>query len=88
MGRRGQSGNGGGGDVGVLLDTAVRGVVTAPEEGLDLALDTGASLLAASARLWPSGEPGGAGSRRHGGRPVLVHAAGARRTWCGWCGAT
>ncbi|CAN3981197.1 DUF2786 domain-containing protein [Kitasatospora purpeofusca] len=54
MGRRGQGGNGGGGDVGVLLDTAVRGVVTAPEEGLDLALDTGASLLAASAGLWPA----------------------------------
>ncbi len=52
MGRRGQGG-GGGGDVGALLDTAVRGVVTAPEEGLDLALDTGASLLAASAGQWP-----------------------------------
>ncbi|MFB6892087.1 DUF2786 domain-containing protein [Kitasatospora sp. NPDC056327] len=52
MGRRGQGG--GGGDAGALLETAVRGVVTASEEGLDLALDTGASLLAASAGHWPA----------------------------------
>ncbi|GAB7182542.1 DUF2786 domain-containing protein [Kitasatospora sp. Ki12] len=41
-----------GGDAGPLLEQAVRSVVTAPEEGLDLALDTGASLLAASAGQW------------------------------------
>ncbi|MFF7454824.1 DUF2786 domain-containing protein [Kitasatospora sp. NPDC008115] len=33
---------------------AVREVVTAPDERLDLALDTGASLLAASAGQWPA----------------------------------
>ncbi|MGW4893271.1 DUF2786 domain-containing protein [Kitasatospora sp. NPDC004240] len=37
-----------------LLEQAVRQVVTAPEEGLDLALDTGASLLAASPGQWPA----------------------------------
>ncbi|MFF7990046.1 DUF2786 domain-containing protein [Kitasatospora xanthocidica] len=48
MGERAQQG----GDAGPLLEQAVRSVVTAPEEGLDLALDTGASLLAASAGQW------------------------------------
>ncbi|MFB7472196.1 DUF2786 domain-containing protein [Kitasatospora sp. NPDC056184] len=52
MGRQKQGG--GGGDVGPLLETAVRGAVTASEEALDLALDTGASLLAASAGQWPA----------------------------------
>ncbi|MET8697621.1 DUF2786 domain-containing protein [Kitasatospora sp. NPDC004723] len=54
MGRRKQQDGGGGGEAGALLEMAVRGVVTAPEEGLDLALDTGASLLAASAGQWPA----------------------------------
>ncbi|MER7702766.1 DUF2786 domain-containing protein [Kitasatospora sp. NPDC097605] len=54
MGRRKQQGGGGGGEAGALLEMAVRGVVTAPEEGLDLALDTGASLLAASPGQWPA----------------------------------
>ncbi|MFJ9457297.1 DUF2786 domain-containing protein [Kitasatospora sp. NPDC101447] len=48
MGKRTQQG----GDAGPLLEQAVRSVLTAPEEGLDLALDTGASLLAASAGQW------------------------------------
>ncbi|MEV7772041.1 DUF2786 domain-containing protein [Kitasatospora sp. NPDC086791] len=48
MGKRAQQG----GDAGPLLEQAVRSVLTAPEEGLDLALDTGASLLAASAGQW------------------------------------
>ncbi|MFI6153367.1 DUF2786 domain-containing protein [Kitasatospora sp. NPDC051170] len=38
---------------GALLDTAVRAVLTAPDEMLDVALDTGASSLAASADRWP-----------------------------------
>ncbi|MEV6972907.1 DUF2786 domain-containing protein [Kitasatospora sp. NPDC093806] len=52
MGRRKQGG--GGGDAGGLVEQAVRAVVVAPEEGLDLALDTGASLLAASPGQWPA----------------------------------
>ncbi|MEU8511814.1 DUF2786 domain-containing protein [Kitasatospora sp. NPDC048722] len=51
MGKRAQQG---GGDVGPLLEQAVRSVLTAPDEMLDLALDTGASLLAASAGQWPA----------------------------------
>ncbi|RGD60143.1 DUF2786 domain-containing protein [Kitasatospora xanthocidica] len=49
MGERAQQA----GTAGPLLEQAVRSVVTAPEEALDLALDTGASLLAASAGQWP-----------------------------------
>ncbi|MFJ4185747.1 DUF2786 domain-containing protein [Kitasatospora sp. NPDC089509] len=49
MGKRAQQGDG---NAGPLLEQAVRAVLTAPEEGLDLALDTGASLLAASAGQW------------------------------------
>ncbi|MBO1413402.1 DUF2786 domain-containing protein [Streptomyces sp. FH025] len=37
-----------------MLEQAVRSVLTAPEDGLDLALDTGASLLAASDGQWPA----------------------------------
>ncbi|MER7579484.1 DUF2786 domain-containing protein [Kitasatospora sp. NPDC097691] len=48
MGKRAQQA----GDAGPLLEQAVRSVLTAPEEALDLALDTGASLLAASAGQW------------------------------------
>ncbi|MFJ9840621.1 DUF2786 domain-containing protein [Kitasatospora sp. NPDC101155] len=48
MGKRTQQG----GNAGPLLEQAVRSVLTAPDEGLDLALDTGASLLAASAGQW------------------------------------
>ncbi|MEV7021305.1 DUF2786 domain-containing protein [Kitasatospora sp. NPDC093558] len=51
MGKRAQQG---GGDAGPLLEQAVRSVLTAPDERLDLALDTGASLLAASAGQWPA----------------------------------
>ncbi|MEU7091099.1 DUF2786 domain-containing protein [Kitasatospora aureofaciens] len=51
MGKRAQQGDG---NAGPLLEQAVRSVLTAPEEGLDLALDTGASLLAASAGQWPA----------------------------------
>lgn len=51
MGKRAQQGDG---NAGPLLEQAVRPVLTAPEEGLDLALDTGASLLAASAGQWPA----------------------------------
>ncbi|MFE2410635.1 DUF2786 domain-containing protein [Kitasatospora sp. NPDC059408] len=51
MGKRAQQG---GGDAGPLLEQAVRSVLTAPDELLDLALDTGASLLAASAGQWPA----------------------------------
>ncbi|WP_051830202.1 MULTISPECIES: DUF2786 domain-containing protein [Streptomyces] len=50
MGKRAQQG----GDAGPLLEQAVRSVLTAPDEGLDLALDTGASLLAASVGGWPA----------------------------------
>ncbi|MFJ8626294.1 DUF2786 domain-containing protein [Kitasatospora sp. NPDC093550] len=50
MGKRAQQG----GDAGPLLEQAVRSVLTAPEEGLDLALDTGASLLAAAPGQWPA----------------------------------
>ncbi|MER7667900.1 DUF2786 domain-containing protein [Kitasatospora sp. NPDC096128] len=51
MGKRAQQGDG---NAGPLLEQAVRPVLTAPDEGLDLALDTGASLLAASAGQWPA----------------------------------
>ncbi|MEU4581542.1 DUF2786 domain-containing protein [Kitasatospora aureofaciens] len=51
MGKRAQQGDG---NAGPLLEQAVRSVLTAPEEGLDLALDTGASLLAATAGQWPA----------------------------------
>ncbi|WP_051709238.1 DUF2786 domain-containing protein [Streptomyces sp. NRRL S-350] len=50
MGKHAQQG----GDAGPLLEQAVRSTLTASEEGLDLALDTGASLLAASAGQWPA----------------------------------
>lgn len=50
MGKRAQQG----GDAGALLEQAVRSVLTAPDDTLDLALDTGASLLAASAGQWPA----------------------------------
>lgn len=40
--------------VGGLLEQAVHRVVAAPAEGLDLALDTGASLLAAAPAQWPA----------------------------------
>ncbi|MEV7183017.1 DUF2786 domain-containing protein [Kitasatospora sp. NPDC093102] len=49
MGKRAQQT----GTAGPLLEQAVRSVLTAPEDALDLALDTGASLLAASAGQWP-----------------------------------
>ncbi|MFH9351722.1 DUF2786 domain-containing protein [Kitasatospora sp. NPDC017646] len=52
MGKRAQ--RQGDGNAGPLLEQAVRSVLTVPEEGLDLALDTGASLLAASAGQWPA----------------------------------
>ncbi|MFF1871790.1 DUF2786 domain-containing protein [Kitasatospora herbaricolor] len=39
--------------VGGLLEQAVHRVVAAPAEGLDLALDTGASMLAAAPGQWP-----------------------------------
>ncbi|MFI9363639.1 DUF2786 domain-containing protein [Kitasatospora sp. NPDC053057] len=52
MGKRAQQQ--GDGNAGPLLEQAVRSVLTAPEEGLDLALDTGASLLAASVGQWPA----------------------------------
>lgn len=49
MGKRSQQGGtGANGSAGPLLEQAVRAVLTAPDDGLDLALDTGASLLAAS----------------------------------------
>ncbi|MEU4113087.1 DUF2786 domain-containing protein [Kitasatospora sp. NPDC028055] len=51
MGKRAQQGDG---NAGPLLEQAVRSVLTVPDEGLDLALDTGASLLAASAGQWPA----------------------------------
>ncbi|MFE6052043.1 DUF2786 domain-containing protein [Kitasatospora sp. NPDC056446] len=51
MGKRAQQD---GGDAGALLEQAVRAVLTAPDDRLDLALDTGASLLAASAGQWPA----------------------------------
>ncbi|MFJ2776064.1 MULTISPECIES: DUF2786 domain-containing protein [unclassified Kitasatospora] len=55
MGKRRQHGGAGAnGSAGPLLDQALRAVLTAPEDGLDLALDTGASLLAASAGQWPA----------------------------------
>ncbi|MFF2349206.1 DUF2786 domain-containing protein [Kitasatospora sp. NPDC058115] len=54
MGRRKQGGGGSGEDAGALLESAVWLVVTAPEEELDLSLDTGASSLAASAGRWPA----------------------------------
>jgi hypothetical protein len=50
VGKRAQQG----GNAGPLLEQAVRSVLTAPDEGLDLALDAGASLLAASAGQWPA----------------------------------
>ncbi|MEV8323263.1 DUF2786 domain-containing protein [Kitasatospora sp. NPDC056731] len=52
MGKRAQQDGDGG--AGPLLEQAVRSVLTAPDETLDLALDTGASLLAASAGQWPA----------------------------------
>ncbi|WP_329488153.1 DUF2786 domain-containing protein [Kitasatospora sp. NBC_01246] len=52
--RRQQGGTGADGSAGPLLEQAVRAVLTAPDEGLDLALDTGASLLAASPAQWPA----------------------------------
>ncbi|MFD5465612.1 DUF2786 domain-containing protein [Kitasatospora sp. NPDC127059] len=51
MGKRAQQGDG---NAGPLLEQAVRSVLTAPDDALDLALDTGASLLAASAGQWPA----------------------------------
>ncbi|MFJ3791733.1 DUF2786 domain-containing protein [Kitasatospora sp. NPDC090091] len=55
MGRRRQQGQAGAdGGAAPLLDQAVRAVLTAPEDGLDLALDTGASLLAAAPAQWPA----------------------------------
>ncbi|RKT17371.1 uncharacterized protein DUF2786 [Streptomyces sp. 1114.5] len=71
MGKRAQQG----GDAGPLLEQAVRSVLTAPDEGLDLALDTGASLLAASPGQWPAVS-----------RALLVHADTAvGRCWsAGW----
>ncbi|WP_234326966.1 DUF2786 domain-containing protein [Streptomyces sp. NRRL WC-3742] len=48
MSRRAEQGEG----AGALLDAAVRAVLTAPDEMLDVALDTGASSLAASADRW------------------------------------
>ncbi|MFE4516787.1 DUF2786 domain-containing protein [Kitasatospora sp. NPDC056783] len=64
-----------GGNAGPLLEQAVRSVLTAPDDGLDLALDTGASLLAASAGQWPAVS-----------RAVLAHADTAvGRCWsAGW----
>ncbi|MFJ9693481.1 DUF2786 domain-containing protein [Kitasatospora sp. NPDC101183] len=50
MGRRTEQGGEG---AGALLDGAVRAVLTAHDEVLDVALDTGASSLAASAERWP-----------------------------------
>ncbi|MFI6845513.1 DUF2786 domain-containing protein [Kitasatospora sp. NBC_00085] len=50
--QQGQAGADGG--AGPLLAQAVAAVVTAPQERLDLALDTGASLLAASPGQWPA----------------------------------
>ncbi|MDH6704600.1 hypothetical protein P3T27_001303 [Kitasatospora sp. MAA19] len=52
MGKRAQQDGDGG--AGPLLEQAVRAVLTASDEALDLALDTGASLLAASAGQWPA----------------------------------
>ncbi|MFF1903408.1 DUF2786 domain-containing protein [Kitasatospora sp. NPDC058218] len=53
MGKRSQQGGtGANGSAGPLLEQAVRAVLTAPDDGLDLALDTGASLLAASPGQW------------------------------------
>ncbi|MGV9265365.1 DUF2786 domain-containing protein [Kitasatospora sp. NPDC003701] len=53
MGKRSrQGGTGADGSAGPLLEQAVRAVLAAPDEGLDLALDTGASLLAASPGQW------------------------------------
>ncbi|GAA2978172.1 DUF2786 domain-containing protein [Kitasatospora sp. NPDC006786] len=71
MGERAQQA----GTAGPLLEQAVRSVLTAPEDALDLALDTGASLLAASAGQWPEVS-----------RAVLGHAdAAVGRCWsAGW----
>ncbi|MFG2903633.1 DUF2786 domain-containing protein [Kitasatospora sp. NPDC048286] len=71
MGERAQQA----GTAGPLLEQAVRSVLTAPEDALDLALDTGASLLAASAGQWPEV-----------GRALLGHADTAvGRCWsAGW----
>lgn len=71
MGERAQQA----GTAGPLLDQAVRSVLTAPEDALDLALDTGASLLAASVGQWPEVS-----------RAVLGHADTAvGRCWsAGW----
>ncbi|MFJ6772888.1 DUF2786 domain-containing protein, partial [Kitasatospora sp. NPDC091257] len=71
MGERAQQA----GTAGPLLEQAVRSVLTAPEDALDLALDTGASLLAASAGQWPEVS-----------RAVLGHADTAvGRCWsAGW----
>ncbi|MBD0676757.1 DUF2786 domain-containing protein [Streptomyces sp. CBMA156] len=71
MGKRAQQG----GSAEPLLEQAVRSVLTAPEDALDLALDTGASLLAASAGQWPTVS-----------RAVLAHADTAvGRCWsAGW----
>lgn len=71
MGKRAQQA----GTAGPLLEQAVRSVLTAPDDALDLALDTGASLLAASAGQWPEV-----------GRALLGHADTAvGRCWAaGW----
>ncbi|MFF4381824.1 DUF2786 domain-containing protein [Kitasatospora sp. NPDC001547] len=71
MGERAQQA----GTAGPLLEQAVRSVLTAPDDALDLALDTGASLLAASAGQWPDV-----------GRALLGHADTAvGRCWsAGW----
>ncbi|MEU9074927.1 DUF2786 domain-containing protein [Kitasatospora sp. NPDC048538] len=73
MGKRAQQGGNGG--AGPLLEQAVRSVLTVPDEALDLALDTGASLLAASAAQWPEVS-----------RALLGHAdAAVGRCWsAGW----
>ncbi|MGW6914419.1 DUF2786 domain-containing protein [Kitasatospora sp. NPDC054939] len=77
MGKRSRSGRdtASGSAEGRLLEEAVRQVVVAPEDGLDLALDTGASLLAASAAQWPAV-----------GRALLAYADTAvGRCWsAGW----
>ncbi|MFG3056460.1 DUF2786 domain-containing protein [Kitasatospora sp. NPDC048239] len=52
--RRQQGGDRADGGAGPLLEQAVAAVLVAPEDRLDLALDTGASLLAASVAQWPA----------------------------------
>ncbi|WP_241002726.1 DUF2786 domain-containing protein [Streptomyces sp. CB01881] len=76
MGKRRQQGQAGAdGGAGPLLAQAVGAVLTAPDERLDLALDTGASLLAASPAQWPAVS-----------RALLAHADTAvGRCWsAGW----